>query len=115
MVIVAILTLIVVQSVMVHYLPIKYITGYSIGDILKFALNPLVILAYGLMIIPLWWSGHLLYQTFQQRYWEYSITLSVITQLLAVGIGYAVTRQPLTFREIIAIVMVLCAAWLIKS
>ncbi len=62
---VAILTQVVVQGGLVMYLPTKYITGLDLDKALKFCLNPLTVLTYGLMTVPLWWSGQILCQTCQ--------------------------------------------------
>jgi len=112
---VAILTQVIVQGTLVIYLPTKYITGLDLGKALRFCLNPVVILAYGLMTVPLWWSAQILYRAFGQHYWTYSIAMALLMRLLMVGIGYAVTRQVPTGREILALMMVLGAALLAKS
>jgi hypothetical protein len=72
-------------------------------SVLKLGLNPLMILFYGLSVIPIWWSYRQFYAFFDNHFWITSLVQGLVLQTTYVIASYLGSRQVPTFREAIAL------------
>jgi len=62
-------------------------------NVLRFGLNPLVLLFFALTPLVLWWAYRVIYQFAEEQFWYAAIIHTLIFQIAFIGSSYVATRQ----------------------
>jgi len=103
-VVAAVLLQIVVFSAF-QFFDARMATAPTFRTVLKFGLNPLVILAYGAASIGIWWSYRIVTQAAGGRYFTAWLAVGPAIVIARVLFAYLGSKQAPTPREAIAIAL----------
>ena len=87
------------------YIDAKNIVAPTWNNVLGFGLNPLVLIFYAISPLALWWAYRIIYQFFKEQFWYAGIIHMLLAQIAYLGASYFVTRQPLSSRNWISIIL----------
>ena len=88
------------------YIDARQTTAPDWASVLKFGLNPLILLYFAFSVFPIWWSYRALYEFYNQRFWAAAMLQGFIIQATYVLASYIGSKQIPTLREGIAIGLV---------
>lgn len=88
------------------YVDARQTTAPDWASVVKFGLNPFVLIYFALSVFPVWWSYRTMYEFYEQRFWAASMLQGFIIQVTYVLASYLGSRQTPNFREGIAISLV---------
>ena len=88
------------------YVDARQTTAPTWSSVLRFGLNPLVLLYFAFSVFPIWWSYRALYEFYGQRFWAAAMLQGLVIQFTYVLASYLGSRQVPTLREGIAIGLV---------
>ena len=88
------------------YVDARQTTAPNWSSVIKFGLNPFVLLYFAFSVFPIWWSYRAMYEYFGQRFWAAAMLQGFVIQVTYVLASYAGSKQVPTWREGIAIGLV---------
>ena len=88
------------------YVDARQTTAPDWSSVLKFGLNPLVLLYFAFSVFPIWWSYRAMYEFYGQRFWAAAMLQGMVIQSTYVLASYLGSRQAPTLREGVAIGLV---------
>jgi hypothetical protein len=103
--IVAILVQIIVFGIY-FYIDARQTTAPDWASVVRFGLNPFVLLYFAFSVFPVWWSYRAMYEFYGQRFWAAAMLQGLVIQVTYVLASYLGSRQMPNLREGIAISLV---------
>jgi len=88
------------------YVDARQTTAPDWASVVKFGLNPLILLYFAFSVFPIWWSYRALYEFYEQRFWAAAMLQGFVIQFTYVLASYLGSRQTPSLREGIAIGLV---------
>lgn len=93
----------------IFYLDAKQTVEQEWSKVLRFALNPLVVLAYGLVPLAFWWTSRVIYQQFDRRFWAAAVLEGLIAETTHLSASWYGCNQVPSSREAIALTLTVIA------
>jgi len=81
-------------------------TARDWASVVRFGLQPLVLLYFAFSVFPVWWSYRTMYDFYGQRFWAAAMLQGFIIQVTYVMASYIGSRQAPSLRESVAIGLV---------
>jgi hypothetical protein len=88
------------------YVDARQTTAPNWASVVKFGLNPFVLVYFAFSVFPVWWSYRAMYEFYEQRFWAASMLQGLIIQVTYVLASYLGSHQMPNLREGIAISLV---------
>ena len=88
------------------YIDARQTTAPDWASVVRFGLNPLILLYFAFSVIPVWWSYRAWYEFYGQRFWAAAMLQGFVIQFTYVLASYLGSRQIPTLREGFAIGLV---------